>query len=150
MATWEDRNKFLENFNVSGKTVIGFGCGDQNIRKYFQFKNYLGIDKENADVNIDFDKQFIIPTTAELGLVLGVLEYLENPDFFLQKVKNTCDRFIIMVLDVKAPKHHHGWKRVYNENDLLALLTKYFYDINLQRHGKYIVADCYSNFSSKI
>ncbi len=150
MATWEDRNKFLENFNISGKTVIDFGCGDQNIKKYFQFKNYLGIDKENADVNIDFDKQFIIPTTAELGLVLGVLEYLENPDFFLQKVKNTCDRFIIMVLDVKAPKHHHGWKRVYNENDLLALLTKYFYDINLQRHGKYIVADCYSNFSSKI
>ena len=55
-----------------------------------------------------------------------------------------------MVLDVKAPKHHHGWKRVYNENDLLALLTKHFYDINLQRHGKYIVADCNSNFSSKI
>ena len=67
MATWEDRNKFLENFNISGKTVIDFGCGDQNIKKYFQFKNYLGIDKENADVNIDFDKQFIIPTTAELG-----------------------------------------------------------------------------------
>ena len=46
-----------------------------------------------------------------------------------------------MVLDVKA-SNIHGWKRVYNENDLLALLTKHFYDINLQRHGKYIVADC--------
>jgi len=150
MATWENRNKFLENFNISGKTVIDFGCGDQNVKKYFEFKNYIGIDKENADVNIDFDKQFIIPTTAELGLVLGVLEYLENPDAFLQKVKNTCDRFIIMVLDVKAPKHHYGWKRVYNENTLLSLLSKHFNDVNLQRHEKYIVADCNSNFSSKI
>ena len=55
-----------------------------------------------------------------------------------------------MVLDVKAPKHHHGWKRVYNETTLLSLLSKHFNDVNLQRHEKYIVADCNSNFSSKI
>jgi len=139
---WIERNLFLKEYNLDNKKVIDFGCGDKSICNYFKFKEYVGIDKnENADIRIDFNKEIKLDIHSEIGLILGVLEYLEDPDIFFEKVKNSCERFIILVLAVKAPKYRDGWQRVYNQKNFTELLEKHFDTFVVNTHGKYLIAD---------
>lgn len=138
---WIERNLFLKEYDLDNKKVIDFGCGDKSICNYFKFKEYIGIDKkENADIQIDFNQNINLNLNSEIGLILGVLEYLKDPNMFLSNIKNNCETFIILVLAIKAPKLHHGWLRVYNEDNFTKLLSNHFNEIELKKYGKYLIA----------
>jgi hypothetical protein len=141
---WTERNTFLIDYELQNKSVIDFGCGDKSVCNYINFKSYVGYDiNPLADYKVDFNKKFTIKHTAEVGLVLGVLEYLDEPEQFLQTIQPTCDRFVIMALNTKAPKISRGWKQVYNENTLFILLNKHFSTVKIAKINKYILANCY-------
>lgn len=141
---WSERNHHLKDYHIDNLNVLDFGCGDKSICNYFDFNSYIGFDKNNlADVNVDFNKEFNITEYGDVGLILGVLEYLDNPNVFIEKIKSTCDRFLIMVLAIKGPKVHHGWKRVYNQDSFDRLLSNHFRSYKISKFNKYLVADCY-------
>ena len=141
---WASRNIILKDYNIENKTVLDFGCGDKSVCNYLSFKDYVGYDLNPlADYQIDFNEEFTIKHTAEVGLILGVLEYLDDPDKFLKTIQPTCSRFIFMALAIKAPKTSRGWKQVYNENTLFTLLNKHFSTVKIAKINKYILADCY-------
>lgn len=143
---WASRNIILKDYDIENKTVLDFGCGDKSICNYLSFKNYVGYDLNPlADYQIDFNKKFTIKHTAEVGLVLGVLEYLDDPNKFLKTIQPTCKRFIFMVLAIKGPKIRHGWKRVYNQDSFDQLLSNYFQNYKTSKINKYIIADCYNH-----
>lgn len=140
---WSYRNSFLKDFDLENKSVIDFGCGDKSICNYITFKNYIGIDlMPPADYIIDFNKDFTIPVKADTGLVLGVLEYLDSPYNFISAIKDSCNNFIFMILDVNKTKTHHGWKQVYNSLTLSTLLQSHFNNIETHKINKYVLAVC--------
>ncbi len=139
---WAARNIIFKDYDIENKSIIDFGCGDKSICNYLNFSNYVGYDlNPKADYNIDFNSNFTITHTADIGLVLGVLEYLDDPNAFIEKIKSTCDRFIIMTLAIKAPKYHHGWKRCYNDETFNEILTTHFNNINRTTVNRYLIAD---------
>lgn len=141
---WASRNIIFKDYNIENKSILDFGCGDKSICNYLTFNNYVGYDlNPKADYNIDFNSDFTIEHTGDVGLVLGVLEYLDDPHTFIKKIKPSCDRFIIMVLSIKAPKVSQGWQRVYNQDKLIQLIKPNFSKYSIQRVNKYLVADCY-------
>ena len=141
---WASRNIIFKDYNIENKSILDFGCGDKSICNYLTFNNYIGYDlNPKADYNIDFNSDFNIEHTGDVGLVLGVLEYLDDPHTFIEKIKPSCDRFIIMVLSIKAPKVSHGWQRVYNQDKLIQLIKPNFSKYSIQRFNKYLIADCY-------
>ena len=142
---WSERNRFLKDYQIDNLNVLDFGCGDKSICNYFDFKSYVGFDREaTSDIQLNFnDVTFEIHETGDLGLVLGVLEYLDDPNNFLNRIKHSCNRFIIMVLAIKGPKVHHGWQRVYNKESFNTILSKHFSNYNIKEFNKYLVADCY-------
>lgn len=141
--SWSPRNVIFKDFDIENKKILDFGCGDKSILNYLNFDSYVGFDKNPlADYQIDFDKKFEITMQGDVGLVLGVLEYLESPNIFLETIVPSCKRFIIMVLAIKGPKYNKGWKRVYNEENFNKLIETYFSNYTISRHGKYLIADC--------
>lgn len=139
---WTERNKLLKKFNIENKNVIDFGCGDKSVCQYINFHNYIGIDKiDSADIKIDFDKNFSINIEADVGLILGVLEYLDDPSRFIRTISSSCKKFIILVLAVKAPKTADGWKRAYNQNSFENLLKKHFDNYTIHKEGKYLIGE---------
>ena len=46
MASWENRNKFLENFNISGKTVIDLVVETKISKNILNLKTILALIKK--------------------------------------------------------------------------------------------------------
>ena len=144
-ASWSERNVLLETFNLNECSVADFGCGDKSILEYYTPKSYVGLDRNPlADIQIDFDSNeiFKLDQTYDIGLVLGVLEYLEDPDSFVDGYRKFVDRFIILVLTRHAPKINHGWKRAFNESSFNLFLSKHFNEYTVTMHNRYLIAEC--------
>lgn len=141
--SWVERNRLLLQFDLENKSVIDFGCGDKSILDYIKFKNYLGLDKvDTADVIVDFNKDAIpVNGTFDVGLVLGVLEYVDDDEHFITSITKYSDYFIILVLTQVKMKTWHGWKRVYSEDSFKSFLHKHFSNVKLHKHNKYIIAE---------
>lgn len=141
--SWVERNKLLLQFNLEDKSAIDFGCGDKSILDYVKFKTYIGLDKvETADIVIDLDRdQIPLTDKYDVGLVLGVLEYVQDDQKFLQSITTFSDYFIILVLTNTKMKTWHGWRRAYTEDSFLTILNKHFSSVQLHKYNKYIIAE---------
>jgi len=119
---WAWRNKLLDQFDLASCSVVDFGCGDRSVLNYQSFREYTGLDcTATADIQIDFD----IDTVAlnkhyDVGLVLGVLEYLKDPAEFVRSIKPFADRFIILILSRSVPKSE--WRQSFTQESFAALL----------------------------
>jgi len=142
--SWSKRNVLLDNFNLSQCSVLDIGCGDKSILNYYSPKEYLGIDKDNrADIIVDFDVDCLeLNKTYDIGLILGVLEYLSNPDKLINDYKGNVTRFVIIVLTRHAPKINHKWKRAFNESSFNLFLSKHFNEYTVTKHNRYLIAEC--------
>lgn len=141
---WAARNILLNQFKLNEYSIVDFGCGDKSFLNYFNPKEYIGLDKnENADIVINFNSDDILLNKEyDIGLVLGVLEYVEDPNLFLKKIMPYAKKFIIMSLHVKRPKFHHGWVTCFNTKTFNDLVSKHFLKINYYNRNRYIIAEC--------
>ena len=142
---WAARNILLNQFDLNSYTIVDFGCGDKSFLNYFKPKEYIGLDKnKTADIVIDFDINDIpLNKEYDVGLVLGVLEYVKDTDLFLEKIKPFAKKFIIMSLQVKRPKYHHGWVSFFTKETFDVLVKKHFSKINYYDRNRYIIAECF-------
>lgn len=139
---WAYRNKFLLKYNLENSSIIDFGCGDKSILSYIKFKDYFGLDKvPPADMIVDFNKcDFQVKKRYDVGLILGVLEYLDNPTEFLRYVKIFADSFIILILPKEIPKKE--WAQSFTEKTFTDLLQNVFVNIDIISVEKYLIAKC--------
>lgn len=138
---WAKRNIYLKEFLSFDNTVVDFGCGDKSILNYYTFKEYIGLDKNNnADVIIDLNTAFTLPKVYDIGLVLGVLEYLDNPRNFLKNIQAYANTFIILIMPRNKPKK--GWKQSFTKDHFSDLLKDIFTNVKFAHAGKYFIANC--------
>jgi hypothetical protein len=139
---WATRNVFLDQFELADCSVVDFGCGDKSILKYQTFREYIGLDQvPTADIQINFDTDAItLAKHYDVGLVLGVLEYLKDPAEFVRSMKPFADRFIIMILakDVAKPE----WRQAFTQESFAILLDGQWSDCKYITAGIYVIADC--------
>jgi hypothetical protein len=142
--TWAGRNTLLDKFDLKNCSVVDFGCGDKSVLNYQTFKEYIGLDKNLlADIHIDFDtEKVVLDKTYDVGLILGVLEYLEDPTNFVKSVKPYAKKFIIIVLANRKLKIHHGWKTAFTTESFDIFLKETFDDYNIFTSNNYIIAEC--------
>lgn len=140
--SWAKRNILLDQFDLQHCTVVDFGCGDRSVLNYQTFRQYTGLDRTaGADIQIDFDCDTIaLSQHYDVGLVLGVLEYLKDPAAFVHAIKPFADRFIIMVLARAAPKS--AWRQSFTLESLDTLLTAQWSNCKYIAAGGYVIADC--------
>lgn len=140
--TWAKRNVLLDQFELGNCSVVDFGCGDRSVLNYQTFREYIGLDRAaTADIQIDFDTDTItLDKHYDVGLVLGVLEYIKDPASFVQAIKPLADRFIIMVLARAVPKPE--WRQSFTQESLDMLLSTQWNNCKYITASNYVIADC--------
>ena len=149
---WRVRNKeitkLIKGFNGS---VLDLGCGDKDILNYFvprkgvHVTKYVGLDRvDTADIVTDFNKE-IVPLKDEydLGLAIGLLEYLENPMEVLKAYKPFAKRWII--LTHHSPKGNKGLKQTWHHRftpDDIVQFKKIFKVVHMDRHKTNLIWNC--------
>lgn len=142
---WTERNLWVKNFISENVSVVDWGCGNKDILRYINPSKYLGIDRiSTADVVADFNIE--IPTLFskyDIGLVLGVLEYLNDPEYFLKSIKPSADTFIILCLSNKRKKPE--WKNNFSAEEFNNLLIPNWKRVAFTKQENYILGICRDN-----
>lgn len=137
---WSDRWLSVVSMIPPNQSVIDFGCGNREFLKYYQPRDYLGIDRvPPADLVADIDMPLPLTGHWDWGLVLGTLEYVGNPDTVLSNICGLADHFVILALPVKRKSQ---WQRAFTADSLLELLQKHFINIDHFFYKRYIICQC--------
>lgn len=135
---WSDRFLFLKDLIPNNITIVDFGCGNKQILDYCSPKEYLGIDlNDQADVKIDLNQDFSLEKKYDLGLILGLLEHLENPERTLKNCLKFADKFIILTSNAKMKS---SWRCKFSKDEIETLLKKYFKTVTCSTYGRYTVS----------
>lgn len=141
IPVWTERNNWVKQYIPDHSSIIDWGCGNKDILRYIKVTNYLGIDQHTqADIIADFNKSIPqIDEHFEIGLVLGVLEYLDDPKTFLESIKNTADTFVILSLpNRKKPE----WTQSFTIEEFQDLLKSIWPTTSFEKHNGYIIGIC--------
>lgn len=139
---WSNRDRFVVPFLIPNSTIIDYGCGYKDILNYYSPKEYLGIDlNPTADVVADLNTYIPVHFNYDYGLILGVLEYLEEPFKFIDKVKDTANTFII--LNFIRDKKKSVWKQTFTLDQVTAEYENIFDQVlNYKIRNKYDIFVC--------
>ena len=96
---WSDRWAFVKNYIPDNTSIIDFGCGNKESLDYVYPTRYLGVDRLScADLVADLDQNFVLHDKFDLALLLGVLEYVKDPEYTLNNIVGNADNFIVLCL----------------------------------------------------
>lgn len=135
---WTRRNQLIgETLLDPNKTVLDLGCGAKDLLKYYTPTEYLGVDiVEVADLVVDLESDFVVPGNWDYVVNSGILEYLDNPDKYLQKISVFGNEYIFTWWQGVG----HGRMSIDRVKE--ELIQKY-YDITFEtRWGPQMVVKC--------
>jgi len=134
---WSDRFLFLEKYIPKNVSIIDFGCGNKQILDYCSPLYYTGVDIiESADIIADLNTPFKIRKKYDLGLILGVFEHLENPEYTLSNIYKSAESFIVLTSRAKMKKE---WKHNFDKETIETLQKKYFTTVKSDLYPRYTV-----------
>lgn len=143
---WSDRWPAVVSVIPPDQSVIDFGCGSREFLQHYQPRDYLGIDRvPPADLVADIDQPLAVSGHWDWGLVLGTLEYVEDPDTVLSNISGLADHFVILALPVARK---NTWRRAFTVDGLLGLLHRHFANIEHFFYKRYIICRCDSTRKS--
>ena len=110
--------------------------------RYISPPRYLGIDQNPvADIQANFNESIpVIDTKYDVGLVLGVLEYLNDPQTFLKTIKPTADQFIILCFVNRRRKPE--WTNAFTSDEVKQMLSFFWKNISYETYRNYLLAIC--------
>jgi len=131
-AEWKDRIRLMANLIEDEQTVLDLGCGQMWLKDYLPpaVTSYHGCDyaSRGADTILcDFNQREFPDLTVDLCFVSGCLEYIEDVDWFLNKISQNCNSLILsyctsnLVPDI-ASRRSLAWKNHLSHVSLLAKL----------------------------
>lgn len=125
--SWTNRNLEISKRISNDSNVLDLGCGSKDLLNYINPALYVGVDYHNADVIIDFNKDFKLPPGKWDYIVCsGVLEYLYDIDKFLKIVSMVPSTYIFSYW-----KKHYSLREPnnlppYTMEDFISSLSKRF------------------------
>jgi hypothetical protein len=137
---WSNRWAFVKDYIPNNTSIVDFGCGNKELLDYLTPTRYLGVDRlPNADLVADLDEPFFLNDKFDVALLLGVLEYVNDPEYTLTNIVPTANCFIVLSL---AVKQKFNWRRAFTEHSITQLLARYFQKVDNYQHGRYILSVC--------
>lgn len=138
---WSDRWVFVKDYIPNDVSIVDFGCGNKESLDYIKPTRYLGVDcLPTADLVADLNKPFTLDDKFDVALLLGVLEYVDAPEYTLNNITRNADHFVVLSLIAKKIKPE--WQRVFTEQSIDQLLCEHFPTVEHHRHGRYVLSVC--------
>lgn len=121
---WSERTNIVAKkvFEINPIKVYDFGSGECRLSKMIGDISYIGVDSQNfsiyenteiilVDLNLNFPKIKVEANT--IGLCIGILEYINNKNLFIE---NLSKNFEIIIFSYNFNK----------SNNILKYFTNYF------------------------
>lgn len=126
---WSDRNKIIASMMEPNKSVIDLGCGAKIFLDHYSPSKYLGVDGiPSADLVVDLDSNFNLPSGWDYAVNSGILEFVLRPDLYLEKIKHISNEYIF------SWWRGNGWGRM-GFNELEILISKNYKIIDVRTMG---------------
>ena len=140
---WKARNLWIKDFIPENSSILDIGSGNKSILKVVDCNDYLGLDRTDyADIKTDLNTQTVkIDKVYDVGLILGVLEYVDDPINVIEKYKNNANTWFILAL-ARKKKEKYNWKHSFNESFLEYVCKKNFSNVTITRNKNYILGIC--------
>lgn len=137
---WSSRWLFVKDYIPNHVSVVDFGCGNKESLDYITPTRYLGIDQlPSADLVADLNYPLDLHDHYDVALLLGVLEYVADPDATLSYILHYADTFIVLSLAVKKKDE---WIQAFTEQSIDQLLSRHFDHVEHHYCGSYILSVC--------
>jgi hypothetical protein len=93
---WAGRNKLIaDEFLQPNKSILDLGCGSKNLLKFYSPIKYLGVDGiGEADIIVDLNSNFILPSGWDYAVNSGILEYLNNIEKYFVNIRGLATEFV--------------------------------------------------------
>jgi len=137
---WYERNNFIKDFIPAGSSIVDFGCGQREILDFITPSDYIGIDQNKyADIHHNLNKPLVLDKEYDIGLWLGVLEYLRNPGKSLYNQKDCAKTFIVLTLNVTKKQE---WVNAYTKDSINELLCSVWLNVQHFSYERYTLSVC--------
>jgi hypothetical protein len=116
-ANWAARAELAAKLIWDEQTIIDLGCGAMQLEPYLSKESkYIPLDlvtRDSRTVVCDLNGDSLPDIQADLATMLGVLEYIHNPDRLLSQIAAKWPRLILSYnpadLDKERDRKAHGW-----------------------------------------
>ena len=108
-----------------GARVLDLGCGHMDLKRLLPGCEYFACDivSRGAGTHVcDFNRDPLPDVDADTVVVLGVLEYLDDPQAFVTKLTRYRARLILSYHPCESGVRHGAWTPLLSETQLLAVL----------------------------
>lgn len=135
---WKERIKKMASYLKPTDTVVDLGCGMMWLKEFLSAENtYIPVDYKSRDkqtIVCDFNKKQFPDKDADVYFVSGCLEYVENPDWFINKVADFSERCVISYCTINKfsdliVRKNLMWKNHLSEEEIINLFSKYGFSL---------------------
>lgn len=151
---WRDVEQFDEGWRVrlsaiarwvpAGTSVLDLGCGKQWLREALPSCRYLPVDyvaRSPDTIVCDFNRGDFPAEVADVAVVSGCLEYLEDPAWFVERISRVAGRCVISYNSIEQFPDVAFRRRMAWVNDLdCAALVALFERFGMHRIASEFVA----------
>jgi hypothetical protein len=136
MTGWQIRIKLMYRlFSCSSQSVMDLGAGAMTLKRYLPDDiRYIPVDyikRYDETVVCDFNKQEFPNYSVDTIFVSGCLEYVENVEWFIEKIQNQCAKEVIISyrsLELTPDIQYRvsiGWVNFYTTTEIIEIFQKY-------------------------
>ncbi len=143
---WSERADLAASMLSEYRSICDVGCGMQDLRralksdvKYFPMDVAMRSDDTIVCEinNKDFPLEYIVK--ADATSVLGVIEYLTEPDWLLTEISKHCPTLLVSYCTAESAKKYekraeHGWMNAFTEEQFKSLLVQTNWQISEKKY----------------
>jgi 2-polyprenyl-3-methyl-5-hydroxy-6-metoxy-1,4-benzoquinol methylase len=97
--SWIKRIKEMSGFITPSESVMDLGCGQMWLSSFLDASNkYYPVDytyRSDNTIIADFNKNQFPDLNVDVVFASGILEYIDNPKWFVKKISDCCKKCII-------------------------------------------------------
>lgn len=143
-SAWKSRAKIVAALIAPGSVVLDLGCGAMDLEAELAADCvYLPADlvaRDARTIIIDLNTGRLPNATADVVTMLGVLEYVHQPDNLFRSLARRWSRVVLSYnpadLDNERDRHSHGWFNALRSAELVTLAARHGYRLQtLVPHG---------------
>lgn len=131
-SNWRERAELVAALTGPGKVVLDIGCGQMDIEGVLpQGCVYIPCDLVSRDARTivcDLNAGEIPDVDADIVVMLGVLEYIHDPEALLKRLASRWKRLILTYnsaeLDVGRDRLLHGWFNALTSAQLVGMADR--------------------------
>lgn len=143
---WEGRAAIAREYLGKASSVVDIGCGKMTLKRLLPAAvRYQGVDiapRDETTVVLDLNAERLPDMDFDAANVLGVLEYIDDPDAFFERLeqfgllvfsyncKSIKDVLTKLGLLKSTPK---GWRNRLTKGETIALIERHGFNIFAER-----------------